>query len=525
MEEDIKKDRSINVNYTYPNNPDYEYSTSIEVIDLDAECDADIASGNGFLISAPKKIKKDIKNIDGIYSSRFGQKLGDQNPFADRYSCECGALKSHINHGITCPVCGTICKFVDDNFKMFGWIRIIDEYHLIHPKFYDSLNYIFGASKYNIERKKIKGFRLENIIHYSPEVDENGFQHPCEFKPDGEPFYGIGMIEFYNRFDEILDYYIKKYPKKIDYYNEIMNHRDIIFCHSIPVFTTHLRPADIHDNYMYFEPTNGLYNMINTHACRINKVKRQYDRDIKQKNSNLYKLQMKWMKLTDEIMDILQGKRGQLRMLVAGRYNFSCRAVIRQDAGLRCDQVLLPYVELVKCLQQRIINVLIRSYNITPGNAYEIWRKAVVKKNDRICEILDAIIAADPEGIPVIINRNPTLAYGSVLQMFCVGYTDTLTMSIPLQVLPLMNADFDGDVLNVMHIINKAFLERCYVIFNPRNAMYIGRVDGKLNAGILPQRDTIINANTFIGLGRKNYSKEDFDKIAAIKEKQQKKYM
>ncbi len=28
--------------------------------------------------------------------------------------------------------------------------------------------------------------------------------------------------------------------------------------------------------------------------------------------------------------------------------------------------------------------------------------------------------------------------------MFCVGYTDTLTMSVPLQVLKLLGADFDG---------------------------------------------------------------------------------
>lgn len=29
--------------------------------------------------------------------------------------------------------------------------------------------------------------------------------------------------------------------------------------------------------------------------------------------------------------------------------------------------------------------------------------------------------------------------------MFCIGYTDTLTMSVPLQVLKIMGADFDGD--------------------------------------------------------------------------------
>ena len=158
---------------------------------------------------------------------------------------------------------------------------------------------------------------LQNIIHYSPDVDEHGNnERPCTFKPEKEPFYGIGMMEFYERFDEILDYYIKLYPKKIEYYNEIQYYRDIIFVHSIPVFTTHLRPSDVKDGYMYYEPTNGLYNIINNNVARINKDKRKMDNDIKTKNLKLYDTQMKFTELTDEILNILSGKKGILRMLV-----------------------------------------------------------------------------------------------------------------------------------------------------------------------------------------------------------------
>ena len=435
--------RQLNIKLTYPRSDEYDFYSGIEVIDFDVEAKNDIESGNGFLISSPKSTnKKDIKNPDGIYSSRFGQKLGDANPFADRYSCECGYLKSRINHGIECPICKTKCKFVDDNFKMFGWIVLKDQYHIIHPKFYDSIDYIFGDSKFNTERKKIKGRRLKNIINYSPEVDEHGFARECEFKPDTEPYYGLGMMEFYEKFDEILEYYIKKYPKKIEYYNEIQDHKyacscrhtigkdkegcickycgervqfidkDMIFTHSVPVFTTHLRPADIRDDYMYYEPTNGIYNMINKHIHSINNDKRKINQNPTIKNAELFKVQMKVMELTEEIMNILSGKKGQLRMLVGGRYNFSCRAVIRQSSTLRIDQVLLPYVELVKCLQQRIINILVRSYNISPSDAYDIWTKAIAKKDDRVAEIIDTIIHSEPEGLPVIINRNPTINYG-----------------------------------------------------------------------------------------------------------------
>ena len=55
--------------------------------------------------------------------------------------------------------------------------------------------------------------------------------------------------------------------------------------------------------------------------------------------------------------------------------------------------------------------------------------------------------------------------------------------------------------------------------------MYISRIDGKLNSDLLVQRDTLINANTFLHLGRDNYSQENLDKIKAIRERQKAYYL
>lgn len=76
------------------------------------------------------------------------------------------------------------------------------------------------------------------------------------------------------------------------------------------------------------------------------------------------------------------------------------------------------------------------------------------------------------------------------------------------------------DILNILYLINEPFYRRCNLIFNPRNAMYISRIDGKLNSDLLVQRDTLINANTFIHLGRSNYSEEQLKAIMAAKERQ-----
>ena len=398
----------IKVNYSYPHNPEYDYVAYMERINFDEEKENDLKKGKGFVISSPKAtLKKDIKNPHGIFSSNFGQRLGDQNPFMDRYSCQCGNLKSAMNNGLVCEKCNTICKFVDDDFAMFGWIEIDKEYAVINPDIYKQLDNFFGRSKYIKDKKSKRGSVLLNMIDFDQEMDQSGNIIGPKIKSN-EPFYGIGMIEFQKRFDEIIDYYYTKNKKK-EIYEDIMQDKEKIFIHSIPVYTTLLRPMDIAQETMYYEKTNGYFNMMVRQAQLINKNKRQIDRNPRQKNLQLFRLQMKYMVLYDEIVDILNGKKGELRNLVSGRFNYSSRAVLKQHPNLRIDQVELPYTELVITEQQRIINVLHRTLNITYQEAYDKWFNAIGKVDKTIVNILYDIIHSTPEGIPVLINRNPTM--------------------------------------------------------------------------------------------------------------------
>ena len=100
----------------------------------------------------------------------------------------------------------------------------------------------------------------------------------------------------------------------------------------------------------------------------------------------------------------------------------------------------------------------------------------------------------------------------AILQTFCVGMTDSFVMKLPLRTLAMMNADFDGDALNILHIINNAFFVRAYEIYNPRNAMQISRNDGRFNDYVCIQRDTLLNVNQFSNLGRQHV---DLDEYAA----------
>lgn len=490
------------VNARYSNSDDFDFETKLERLNLDDERRHDVLSGNGFIVSAPKAIKDDIKDPNGVFSTKYGPGLQDTNAFGNRYRCKCGHTTSRFYHGLVCEVCGEKVEFKDDNFNMFGYICLKDPYYIIHPNLFMSLAFFIGE----------KDFMA--IITPEDKKDEDG--HDIEIKrPKDEPFRGIGIIDFHERFDEIMDYYLQRRANKKDYYESIMDDKDKVFIQSIPVFTIHLRPFRLDGGSFSYEGTNAIYNMMANIAARINDDKTMMNRKKKPKNQLLFDLQMKYKELYDEVTKILSGKKGTIRQLFGGRYNFTARSVIAPGPDLRIDEVHLSYPCLCGLLQQRIINILHKSYFMKYNDAYKLLQESMHQENPIIRQIIEGIISSSGRGIPILINRNPTIAYGGIIQAYCSGISKGYTMLIPLQILEGLAADFDGDTLNIMLIINKDFQLAAENVFNPRNAMYISKNDGMFNNSYNHKRDTIINMNTLSQLSRDKYSPEQIAKIKA----------
>jgi hypothetical protein len=431
--------KQIPIRASYMKDPKFDYQLKMIRINLDRECERDINTGNGFVISDSNGIKKDIKDENGLFSPKFGQTLGSMNTYSNRWRCECGMLEGSVHKDMICPYCNTPVKFIGDNYQLFGWIRL-NNYYIIHPNLYSLIEFFCGPGGIGPNDKE-KHSKLYNMIKYNGQIDQDGNENVEDLGITDQPFYGIGMIDFYNKFDDIMTYYLHKYPAKIEVYNQIYENRDKIFTHSLPVFTSLLRPFDVHGSNMYYEPTNAMYNLINSLAGSINRDDTQMSKKKKPKNDLLFDMQIKIQELYEEIIQILSGKKGELRQLIGGRCNFSSRSVIAQDPDLRIDQIKLPYIALAIMLQQKICNILCKTYNIGEAEAYNIWFKAVTSPTQQMHDIIMSIIHANPNGLPCVLNRNPTIAYGSILQMYCIGINDNYTISIPLQILRPLAAD------------------------------------------------------------------------------------
>ena len=432
------EEQTLDLNISYPYDPDYEYHTRLERLNLDQERIHDIINDKGFIVAPTQGVKKDIKNPYSIFSNKFGQTIKDVNPFGNRYRCECGFTQTKVNNGCICKVCGTKVKYVDDDYEYFGWL-VLQDHWIISPAFYNALRFFIGKD-------------FDNIIKFEAIIDEDGHQLSI-VAPKDQPYYRIGLISFREKFDEIMDYYLAK-NKKQSNYDDIMSNREKVFTQSIPVYTVLLRPIDV-DKYTFsYEDTNRYYNVINKLVSTINKESAILEKDKpipKYMQELLWRLQIKLDLLYSEIVKIIKGKKGNIRSLFGGRYNFTSRNVITADPSLRIDEVKLPYSALLELLQPNIINILTKTYNISYTDGYKRWYAANLKKDKGIINIIRSIIHNSTDnhrGLPVLINRNPTICYGSILQMYVVDLSDTgdkfeYVMQLPLQILPLLAADFD----------------------------------------------------------------------------------
>lgn len=509
----------LNLNMRYPNNGK-KYTTKLVRINLDKEMEHDIATGRGFMINEPNQaLNKTIKETDSIYSNRFFKSLQDPdsfNEFTDRYSCRCKRTQGRDYKDSICPHCHTKVQYVGDDLQITGWINLAP-YHVIHPNLYQSLARYIGIST------------LEAILFPEIEFDENG--NPVSqtdkrlakkktkstrrrVKID-ETYASIGMIGFYEKFDEIMEYFLGKNKlKKADLYADIMANRKNIFIQNIPVYSSALRPWKLDGGRLTFESTNAIYTMLAKQGAKAKDDSLSIYRNPKYKNSVLWDIQDRYNALYVEIIKILKSKTGQIRSLVGGRCGFTSRAVIVPDPKLRIDYVKLPYFSLLELLQQTIINILVKTYNIVEADAYMRFTRARVTIDKQIWAIMENLI--NTVGIHILLNRNPTINYGSIMAMNVIGINESYTISMPLQVLASFGADFDGDTLNAIYIPLKEYWEKAMSVFNPRDAMIISRNDGKFNNGVNIFKDILINTNGLINLGRKSYSQNQLDKIHMI---------
>ena len=278
----------------------------ISRMNWDTEYMSDIVNKNGFLITEPATFQVDEQKQKALYGARstlYGTSYEDENAFLERYRCQCGAFTGRIFEGEICPICNHKVEYKDVNIEFTGWIGLGANY-IINPFYYNKLCDCIGKST------------MPEIINRKTVVDTNGNISRATESDTGEkhkhPYVGLGLIEFKERFFEVMEYFKEKKKKRADEIDRIMEEASSVWCSHIPVYSTLLRPQSSTSDTYYF---NVIDKQINPIFSLSEKLKSSEEID---KHIILSRIQYRVNTLWDENFRLLNGKEGLIRGQVLG---------------------------------------------------------------------------------------------------------------------------------------------------------------------------------------------------------------
>lgn len=416
----------------------------LERINLEVEYLTDMITHNGFLIR--KENHYAVTNIDNLINS---------SEFTDtEYRCDCGAFKGQDIVGQVCPCCHSEISLHSLNFQYTGWIDL-GKHKIISPVYYNMikrvignnmLRFILGDYKTDISVKyneNDKDFEENKNKKKKGRISTDDIKYIINKIPKSKQHYqGIGHDEFCKRFEEIIINCAPKNHKEVD---TLLKEKHAVFTSKIPIYSTAYRPVSKTSESMFYPKINKSFSMICADACRLDDMILDVE-VIRALNA----IQNHLIKACDSlIQDEIAKKNGYVRSeIVGGTFTFSARSVITLDNSLRDDWVDIPFSTAITVYQYRITHMLATRYNMTLEQAY-----LFVNNHERdpiVVGLLDEIIE---EGQWVVYLREPTNNVKSIVLAKIRHYKfDTDTLSLPTEVLPGLNADFDGDAIQMVFI-------------------------------------------------------------------------
>lgn len=467
-------------------------------LDLDAECAYDLAIGQGLRLQSTESFHKSEKVEDGLQSPFFGTDFSDELSFAERYRCQCGYMIGMMYQGELCPKCGTPVGYVPVDMKKMGWI-ILDHFKVMSPIYAYKLSEALGT----VEGEKV----LTKILSKDFDQDESD-EHAIILREKEDelrkkhPFVYKGTQWFVDHFEEVIKYYMTKKPGKKKLFEELLHDKDHVFTSSIPVISATLRsetPGEKDRKLIKFR-INTIYSSIIRLTNEINElgnIKDMSDNDLITTDRYLCAIHKKLLQLFDEIFNILNGKKGTIASrIIAGRYNASARNIISASSGeLRSNEVDICYLDAMELFRYELTNLYAKLKSCTIEESQQAWYRATRYFDPVFYGIIKYMITHNRDEIGIIINRNPSINFGSFMYVKIhdvIPNIDNKTMRLNTRVIRVMAADFDGDQLNIFRIIGKDLNRRFARTMDPRYNLYIDRINGRVNRDMLPLKDEVV---------------------------------
>jgi len=369
-------------------------------------------------------------------------------------TCDCGKIKGGDKVGRLCPKCGTVCLSVTERpLESLLWIAT--------PKGVDTL---INPEVFIIFKKK---FLVSGVSVFEWMINPN-YRIPKDIDPPPivklkECGYKRGLNNFFRNFDSIMNTLIHDKIIKLNTVSErhellqfIKENRKALFSKHIPLPSKLTFITEKTAMGTYADPTiTSAVDAIRTISSIENSVTPLNQNTIESRTVQALTKISEYYETFFKAS--LSPKAGWFRKHIFGsRVHFSFRAVITSLSQPHSyDEVHLPWSLSVMFLKVHLINKLLKR-NFTPNEAIRHLYEHTLKYDILLDEIFNELIAESFEGgIPIILQRNPSLTRGSIQQLRVTKVKsdpEINTVSVSVLILPAWNADFDGDALNAMLI-------------------------------------------------------------------------
>lgn len=296
----------------------------IEKLNLDLECTIDLLEGRGIRLrstesfhkKADKFTKKSEKVWDGLQSEFFGTDYGDDNAFAERWSCKCKKYIGKMYEGKICEVCGTQVESQDLDLTKFGWI-IIDNFKVLSPIYDQKLMAALGKQDDETVLDKILevNYDDENQIKFTDKELLQIKKHPFMHK-------GMAWLSDPNNMLEVLEYYERRRPKsQAKLFKELKDDLFNLFTSSIPVYSSILRtelPGE-KGSKLFKLKINTCYGAIIRISNFINDISEEdYLDKMNTINMQLYAIQKELREIFEDTYKAFMKKSGLIMSKVIG---------------------------------------------------------------------------------------------------------------------------------------------------------------------------------------------------------------
>lgn len=467
----------------------------VKKANLDYEYEKDCTSGKGIILNQVEAYtKKGEKNYNGLQSPFFGSDFSDETQYQERWACKCKRYVGKAYQGYVCEYCHEEVDFIGTDLSKFGYIAI-NHFKTLSPLAILKLNDVMG---------KISGeFVLDKIldVRYNTSVPDK-FMNTESKDYKKHPFLYKGMRWFQEHFEEVMMHYLDVKPTKRDIIMELLDEPQKVFVSHIAVISSAVRPEakGEKDKKLYKLKINYICQTMIRLANQINDLGDPSEMTVynfTEIDKSLYAFQKQVNAYANEILTLLCGKKGVFQgKLLSGRFNFTARCVITPSTEevLEIDEIELPYIAFLELYRYELINIYANERKINLIEANAAWQRATIRFDEKFWKIGTAMIQKHPDMMECLINRNPSINYGSFVCVHVVRIKHNIedkTLTIPNGILKSMNADFDGDQLNIFRIHTKYFCKKFRNAMAPSKTLAINKIDGKVNKDIMPSKDEI----------------------------------